>query len=41
MYRIGYAGGAGVMIVDAPPRRSRDEEDEEDWNHQAWMWRGF
>ena len=40
MFRIGYAGGAGVMIVDAPPRRSRDEQDEGDWN-QVWMWRGF
>ena len=41
MYRIGYAGGAGVMIVDGPPRQSRDEEDEDDWGHQAWMWRAF
>lgn len=40
VYRIGYAGGAGVMIVQAPPRRSRDEENEE-WRHQAWMWRAF
>lgn len=41
MYGIGYAGGAGVMLVQPPPRRSRDEESEEDWTHQAWMWRAF
>jgi len=41
MYGIGYAGGAGVMIVQAPPRRSRDEESQEEWRQQAWMWRGF
>ena len=41
MYGIGYAGGAGVMIVQSPPRRSRDEESEEEWRHQAWMWRAF
>jgi hypothetical protein len=40
MYGIGYAGGAGVMIVQAPPRRSHDEESEGEWN-QAWMWRTF
>jgi len=39
MYGIGYAGGAGVMIVQAP-HQFREEESEEDWN-QAWMWRGF
>lgn len=41
IYGIGYAGGAGVMIVQAPPRRSRDEESEEEWGQQTWMWRGF
>ena len=40
VYRMGYAGGAGVMIVQAPPRRTRDE-DEDEWRHQAWMWRAF
>ena len=41
MYGIGYAGGAGVMIVQAPPHRSHDEESQEEWRQQAWMWRGF
>ena len=40
MYGIGYAGGAGVMIVQAP-RRSHDEESQEEWRQQTWMWRGF
>jgi hypothetical protein len=40
VYRIGYAGGAGVMIVQAP-HQTRDEEDEDEWRHEAWMWRAF
>jgi len=40
MYGVGYAGGAGVMIVQAPPRPSRNEESEE-WGHETWMWRAF